>query len=141
MFNNSFLMVIGLNPSTADERVDDPTIRRCVQFAKRWGYGALCMTNLFAYRATDPKIMKAQARPVGEDNDRWLALCAERASDVVAAWGMHGTHMNRDREALFWLPALKCLGTNSDGTPRHPLYISYDTELQPYPTIKYLAKL
>ena len=69
-------MVIGLNPSTADEVTDDPTVRRCINYAKAWGYAGLCMTNLFAYRATDPVVMKAVAEPIGPDNDRYLAECA-----------------------------------------------------------------
>jgi hypothetical protein len=83
-------MFIGLNPSTADETIDDPTIRRCVIFAKDWGYGALCMTNLFAFRATDPAIMKAHPEPVGESNDGTLEELALSTVVVVAAWGVGG---------------------------------------------------
>src|SRR5690242_6108456 len=89
IFDKNYVMFVGLNPSTADERVDDPTIRRCIDFAKRWGYGALCMTNLFAYRATDPRVMKAFPYPVGPENDKWLVRCAREAGVVVAAWGNH----------------------------------------------------
>ncbi len=72
MVNTEYAMFIGLNPSTADEIEDDPTIRRCVDYATRWGYGALCMTNLFAYRETDRELMQKHPSPVGADNDRWL---------------------------------------------------------------------
>ena len=70
-----YALFIGLNPSTADETLDDPTIRRCIDFAKRWGYGGLVMANLFAYRATNPSEMKAATDPVGVANDEWLIGC------------------------------------------------------------------
>ncbi|MEP0894347.1 DUF1643 domain-containing protein [Leptolyngbya boryana FACHB-1624] len=87
-------MFVGLNPSTADETHDDPTIRRCTKFAKDWGYSGLCMTNLFAYRATDPKEMIASVDSIGLENDQYLLEYAARAGIVVAAWGNHGTHHN-----------------------------------------------
>ena len=80
-----YAMFIGLNPSTADETEDDPTIRRCMNFAKDWGYGGLCMTNLFAYRATIPANMMSAADPVGAENNAWLANLAENAGVIVAA--------------------------------------------------------
>lgn len=80
-------MFVGLNPSTADESKDDNTIRRCVAYAKEWGFDGLCMTNLFAYRATDPKVMLAQADPVGEGNDQVLLDLSKSAGMVIAAWG------------------------------------------------------
>lgn len=70
------VMFIGLNPSTADETKDDPTIIRCINFAKSWGYGGLEMTNLFAFRATNPKVMKNEKEPIGKDNDTWLKKLA-----------------------------------------------------------------
>lgn len=127
-----YLMVIGLNPSTADETKDDPTIRRCIDFAKRWGFGALCMTNLFAFRATDPKVMLVQADPCGPLNDDWLATVGARAGLVLAAWGAHGTYRQRDVEVLARLGSIHCLGRNQDGTPRHPLYVPAITEPEPY---------
>src|SRR5437763_12292606 len=81
-----YALVIGLNPSAADETADDPTVRRCRDFARRWGYGALCLANLFAYRATEPAALKAAAAPVGRGNDRWLTRLAAAAGVVVAAW-------------------------------------------------------
>ncbi len=118
-----FLMVVGLNPSTADETKDDPTIRRCIGFAKAWGFDALCMTNLFAWRDTDPTGMKAAADPVGVDNDGWLREVASRAGLVLAAWGVHGSHMGRAAAVCEWLPKLHALGFTNDGAPRHPLYM------------------
>jgi len=126
-----YVMFIGLNPSTADETADDPTIRRCIGYTKAWGYSALCMTNLFAYRATDPRAMKAQINPVGPEGDRWLFECAREASVVVAAWGTHGGHNDRDREVLEILRwrQLSCLGVTKAGYPKHPLYLP--SELKP----------
>ena len=118
-----YAMFIGLNPSTADEVEDDPTIRRCVQFAKDWGYGALCMTNIFAFRATDPAVMKAHAAPTGPDTDATLVELAKNAGVVVAAWGNHGNHCARDRQVIALLPNLHCLKVTKAGQPSHPLYL------------------
>ena len=95
---DGYVMFIGLNPSTADETQDDPTIRRCIAFAKAWGYGGLSMTNLFAFRATDPKKMKAVADPIGPENDAHLLRLARDAGVIVAAWGANGTHRGRDAD-------------------------------------------
>lgn len=125
--NRKYVMFIGLNPSTADETRDDNTIRKCVKFARSWGYGALCMTNLFAYRATQPKEMKKYSRPIGDDNDKWLAACAHDAGIVIAAWGKDGTHLRRDITVERMMNSLQCLGQNGDGTPKHPLYLKDTT--------------
>lgn len=122
-----FVQFIGLNPSTADETTDDPTLKKCMKFAQRWGFGAMCMTNIFAWRATDPDVMKGQSDPVGPDNDKWLKEVADRAGLIIAAWGKHGDHMQRDLEVLHDLlkgRKLHCLKLNDDGSPQHPLYIS-----------------
>ena len=129
-------MVCGLNPSTADETKDDPTIRRCIDFAKRWGFGALCMTNLFAWRDTKPENMKSAAEPIGCDNDRWLLHCAKGAGLVIAAWGKHGSHLGRASKVLTMLPTVHCLRTNGDGSPAHPLYIPATTLPTLYKTIQ-----
>lgn len=118
-----YAMFVGLNPSTADETQDDPTIRRCIAFAKAWGYSGLCMTNLFAYRATQPEDMKAVADPVGPENDRHLQSLAAGAGVIVAARGTHGTHHGRDAAVRRLLPALHCLKLTKDGHPGHPLYL------------------
>lgn len=127
----SYLMVIGLNPSTADETKDDPTIRRCVNFAKRWGYGALCMTNLFAWRDTKPANMKRAHNPVGEDNHHHLLSCAASAGLVLAAWGKNGSFQNQDINVRQWLSSIGvpiyCLRKNGDGSPEHPLYVPAET--------------
>lgn len=118
-----YLNIIGLNPSTADEHTDDATIRRCVGFARDWGYGGLYMTNLFAWRDTKPAKMKKAAEPIGKDNDYWLRWTAGLAGMAVAAWGIHGTFKERDKAVIAMLPTLHCFGTNDDGTPKHPLFL------------------
>lgn len=133
------LVVIGLNPSTADERMDDPTIRRCIGFAKREGLDALVMLNLFAFRATAPAAMKAEPCPVAHPddrhaNDRAIVFAAVDAGRIVAAWGVHGAHLGRDGEVRRNLLAprehrLFALGFTRDGHPRHPLYLRSDTPL------------
>jgi len=120
---HNYAMFIGLNPSTADETQDDPTIRRCIGFAKSWGYGALCMTNLFAWRDTLPENMKRASDPVGPRNDEWLLDCAKGAGVIVAAWGKHGAFMNRAHNLLKLIPNVMALRLNDDGSPAHPLYL------------------
>ena len=124
-------MFVGLNPSTADETEDDPTIRRCIAFARSWGYGGLCMANLFAYRATKPAIMMAAENPVGEANDEWLLNLASGAGVVVAAWGNDGGHLSRSQSVRRLLPNLHYLKLNRSGEPAHPLYLR--SGLQPLP--------
>ena len=121
-----YAMFVGLNPSTADEVNNDPTVRRCINYAKDWGYGGLCMTNIFAFRATDPKVMKRQEDPVGEENDRYLVECGKRAGIIIAAWGTHGVHMGRGKAVAEMLGYLYCLGVTKDGHPKHPLYLRKD---------------
>ncbi len=125
-----FVQFIGLNPSTADETIDDPTIRRCKAFASAWGYTGLCMTNLFAFRATDPRDMIRSCDPVGEHNDEWLARVAREAAIVVAAWGAGGEHQDRGEKvrnqfANLGKP-LYCLKITKHGHPQHPLYLKRD---------------
>ncbi|MFT6098812.1 MAG: hypothetical protein ACJAYF_001355 [Arenicella sp.] len=121
-----FAMIVGLNPSTADEVKDDPTLTRCINFAKSWGYGGVCMTNLFAYRATDPKDMKAQNDPIGANNDIWLNKLANDAGIVVAAWGNDGRYLSRSNMVVEMLPNLHYLKMNKSGEPAHPLYLKAD---------------
>jgi hypothetical protein len=117
---------IGLNPSTADEQVDDPTIRRCIAFAKAWGYNGLCMLNLFAFRATQPADMLAAIDPVGPDNDLHLQSFTTGAGVVVAAWGNDGDHLDRYRAVAQSIPGLHCLKITKAGHPGHPLYLKAD---------------
>ena len=122
-----------LNPSTADESQDDPTIRRCIGFSKAWGYGGLTVVNIFAFRATDPDDMRKADDPVGPGNDAAIVEAAGRAAVVVAAWGVHGTFRERGRNVARLLRdngvTLQCLGTTKDGHPKHPLYVAAATPL------------
>lgn len=118
----AYVMFIGLNPSTADETINDPTVRRCINYAKSWGYGGVCIGNLFAYRATDPELMKAVEDPVGSQNNGWLKKLSDQAVLVVAAWGNHGTYLGRSRQVRELLPDMYCLKVNKSGEPAHPLY-------------------
>lgn len=128
-----YVLWVMLNPSTADESQDDPTIRRCVRFSQDWGFDALCVCNLFAFRATDPAEIKASPDPVGDDNDYWLAKLSAGAQMTVAAWGEHGTFQNRERAARLILPDLYALSVNKGGQPAHPLYLKGDLKPRPYP--------
>jgi hypothetical protein len=125
-----YVLFIGLNPSTADETKDDPTIRRCVGFTNSWGYGALCMANLFAFRATNPKVMMASKDPIGVDNDEFIKQLAEEAALIICAWGNGGNYKGRAREVIGLLnpvlPKVMVLGVNADGSPKHPLYLKSD---------------
>ena len=88
-----FVLFIGLNPSTADEEVGDPTIRRCSGYAQKWGYGGLIMVNLFAYRTTLPSNLKKVKYPVGKDNDKFIMILSKKADITVAAWGLSLIHI------------------------------------------------
>lgn len=131
---------IMLNPSTADAENDDPTIRRCIGFARSWNCGTLVVVNLFAYRATKPGIMKMTADPVGPDNDRHIRIAAQQAREfggpVVCAWGTHGSLQQRDHHVLAMLQQLgvepQSLERTSEGFPKHPLYCRRDCTLEPY---------
>jgi hypothetical protein len=117
-----------LNPSTADGLQDDPTIRRCVGFVKSWGYGELIVTNLFAFRSTDPKRLKRVTDPSGPLNDGVILHNAVSSGVVVCAWGAHGTLYGRDRAVLRLLKGAGVtphyLKLTAGGCPQHPLYLS-----------------
>jgi hypothetical protein len=128
----SFVM---LNPSTADAKTDDPTIRRCLGFAQSWGYGSLEVVNLFAYRATDPQELRGAADPIGAENDRYLIAASQRAQTLILAWGNWGKLHQRDQAVLRLLAEcckVYCLGINRSGQPRHPLYVRSDAVLLPW---------
>jgi hypothetical protein len=135
------LAVVGLNPSTADAEKDDPTIRRCISFAQREGFGGLAMLNLFAYRATDPRQLTAALTRgeniVGALNDSVLTLYATQGRIVLVAWGAGGSLCARGFDVMRNMQRagalLRCLGVTQTGDPRHPLYIRGDTPFQRYP--------
>lgn len=129
------LVVIGLNPSTADAEKNDPTVTRCVRRAREGGYGGLVMLNLFGWRATKARAMLAALDPVGSGCD--AAIRSEVAGRVcIAAWGTLGVHMGRCVEVLAMLRAsakwVGCLGECRDGQPRHPLYVAAAKGFEPY---------
>ena len=135
------LMVIGLNPSTADETLDDPTVRRCIGYAKRWGFNGLEMRNLFSYRSTDPAGLRGHTSMFLDDQQRnlafWSAAVPNLLNDggaILAAWG-NGGHGHTD--SLLHLcrisgTALACLGTTKLGEPIHPLYQPLDARPVPF---------
>ena len=119
-----------LNPSTADARHDDPTIRRCLGFARRWGYGGIEVVNLFAYRATDPRVLRTLRDPVGRANRYHVRAALAQAALVVLAWGA-STEGNR----MIKVSHAHCLGLTNAGQPRHPLYLRRDVRPVPYPAL------
>lgn len=130
-------LFVMLNPSTADGEQDDPTIRRCVGFAKRLGYDRLEVVNLFALRATDPAVvleMTGTRDPIGPRNQEVIANAAFDAGVIICAWGVHGKHIGQDETVKGWLGdrELYALGLTKDGSPRHPLYVRADAELIRY---------
>jgi hypothetical protein len=129
-------LFVMLNPSTATEEQNDPTVERCEQRARSLGFGAFRVTNIFAFRATDPRIMRAIADPVGPGNDDAIRRSAAWADRIVCAWGNHGLHQGRGAavEALLRATGARLfhLGVTSHGQPRHPLYISYNQPLEPW---------
>jgi hypothetical protein len=121
-----------LNPNNADARTDDPTIRRCVGFARRWAFGSVDVVNLFGYRTADPRELLRVEDPVGPENDRHLRHAVRRADLVVCAWGATSVAALRagELDGLFDGRDLRCLGRTLSGAPRHPLYLRGDTRLR-----------
>ena len=124
-----------LNPSTADERDDDPTVRRCVAFAAASGFGAAILVNLFALRATDPRGLLAARDPIGTRNDAAIRSAARCADAIVLSWGRSGAAHASRAEAVLELLApyrrrLYVLGLTRSGEPRHPLYLRAGTRLR-----------
>lgn len=123
-----------LNPSTADGTQDDPTVRRCIGYAKAFGAGSLSVVNLFALRATDPRALAMDAAPVGPDNDSYIAEEAWEATTIICAWGAHAHAKDRARHVLKLLRRASqpmCLKQTKAGHPAHPLYLS--SALRPVP--------
>ena len=126
------VLFIGLNPSTADENENDPTIRRCIKFAKSWGYGGLLMANLFAFRSTNPQELYSAQDPIGSENNYFIKEYADKSELIIACWGNHGRFNNRSQKVFELLGGLNCLDINKSGEPKHPLYIRSDTKPKPY---------
>jgi hypothetical protein len=124
---------IGLNPSVADEQQDDNTVRKCINIARRDGYGQIVMLNAYAYRSTDPKGLTSQLDVVGRFNDRYIAEESKSADKIVVAWGNHATD-DRHTTLLKVLEGqrLYCFAKNNNGKPKHPLYVSLKAPLISY---------
>lgn len=133
---DGYLVWILLNPSTADERKDDPTVRRCMAFARRWAFGGVEIVNVYALRSTDPRNLWRAADPVGPENDERIRDAIRGGGLIVAAWGAHAKRERveeirklhdavRGRTAS--IPPLQCLGVSKSGAPRHPLYVPGST--------------
>ncbi|MBR2575428.1 MAG: DUF1643 domain-containing protein [Loktanella sp.] len=124
------LAFVMLNPSKATELHNDPTVERCERRARALGFGAFRVTNIFAWRDTDPRALRRAADPVGPANDDSLLAAAAWADQIIAAWGTHGAHLGRGAQVADLLRQtgrpLLTLGLTRDGHPRHPLYVSYD---------------
>ncbi|MFV2038548.1 MAG: DUF1643 domain-containing protein [Paracoccaceae bacterium] len=130
-------LFVMLNPSTATELQNDPTVERCERRARTLGFGAFRVANIFAWRATDPRQMRTAPDPVGPDNDRLIAKSARWSDQIICAWGTHGGFMDRGVFVLELLrqseTALFHLGLTNAGHPRHPLYIAYAQRPEPWP--------
>lgn len=123
---------IGLNPSTADAEKDDPTVRRCIGYARSWGFDGLIMLNLFALRSTDPRALYSEPDPIGTENDARIVEWTDAAERIVVAWGNHGAYMNRGEHVLGMLgrARLETFGLTLAGEPKHPLYLKRDAALE-----------
>lgn len=123
------VLFVMLNPSTATEVQNDPTVERCERRARTLGFGAFRVTNIFAWRDTDPKNMRAAAEPIGQHNDAAILEGCAWADQVIAAWGTHGAYLNRGYAVETLLRengrAVYHLGLSKAGHPKHPLYIAY----------------
>ncbi len=130
------VMFVMLNPSTATERQNDPTVERCERRARALGFGGFRVTNIFAWRATDPRQMRAVADPVGPENDAAIRAGSAWADRIICAWGTHGAHLQRGARVERLLRAtgrpLFHLGLSKAGHPKHPLYISYSQQPEPW---------
>lgn len=134
------MKIVMLNPSTAAESTDDPTVRRCVGFARAEGYAGLVVGNLFAWRSSDPSDLRTATDRVGPDNDEWLEWIISRPGPLVAAWGARADAGRvGDVLELIGTRDLLCLGVTRHGQPRHPLYVRADTALQPLLPLARLA--
>lgn len=129
-------LLVMLNPSTADAKVDDATIRSCVRLLKGLKYGSLEVVNLFAWRATKPNELLTAPDPVGKDNDAVITAAIERCDIPICAWGAHGIADDRAKQVTVMIrlrrPAIFCFGKTKDGSPKHPLYIKSGTPLEAF---------
>lgn len=125
------IMFVGLNPSTANETSDDPTIRRVKKFAYDWGYGGVFMCNLFGLVTPYPKDLIAHPNPIGDNND-WLEKISSRCEKIIFAWGGFKEAKTRSQQVIKMFPNAFALHINADGSPKHPLYVRGDIKPVPY---------
>ena len=129
------LLFIMLNPGTADESHNDPTIRRCIGFAERWKFGMMEVANLFAFRTSYVAELRRAEDPIGPGNDLWISCALASADRVVLAWGNHGSYMGRSRQVMRTVVEATQpyhLGLNKTGEPKHPLYLPASTIPAPF---------
>ena len=125
------IMWLMLNPSTADETKNDPTLQRCENRSRDYGFGGFYVCNIFAYRATDPRDMKAQGNPIGFDNLTYILSTAAQSQKIVCGWGSHGTHKQQGFRVMASVRQchdLYALRLTAKGEPSHPLYLPYDSK-------------
>lgn len=127
------VLFVMFNPSTADHTEDDPTIGRCISFAKSWGFGSLQVGNLFAYKTPYPVELFRESSPIGDENDQWLADLSKTADLTVAAWGNNGKFMGRGKAVLPSLNNPHFLKMTKQNEPWHPLYLSRELKPLAYP--------
>lgn len=131
------VMFIGLNPSTANEHTDDPTIRRIKSMAANWGFGGVYMVNLFSFVTAHPDELLKCPDPIN-GNDIWLNKIAELSGEIIFAWGAFKEAQERAKQVIAMFPTAKALHINKDGSPKHPLYVKGDT--QPFPFTKLITE-
>ncbi len=124
-----------LNPSTANAFILDPTLRKCLEFSKRWGFRQMSIINLYALRATNPKELYKVKYPIGMENDNAISGECENADMIICGWGQEKIvkSYNFDKmKKYFKNKHVCCLGTNKDDSPKHPLYLPYTTHLRSF---------
>ena len=120
------VMFIGLNPSTADENKEDPTLKRVIQFSKDWGFGGVFMCNLFSFITPYPEELQIDTGI--SENKRWLKYYSKKTTEIVCAWGAHKAAPNRAKMVYRFMRKATALQLNNDGSPRHPLYVKSDVK-------------
>ena len=135
--NGENCVFVGLNPSTADSAKNDATVRKCIHFARFWGFGGITLVNLYARRCRYPQALLTSDDPVGPDNDLWLKNVIRGAPLAIAMWGNHGVRtygdcIRRDVLVMKWRDEWQCFGQTKLGAPKHPLYLPKATPLQAF---------
>jgi len=122
------IMFIMLNPSTKHDLDSPNALSKCIEYAKIWDYGSICIVNIFAFRSNTPTGLYSERDPIGPENDKFIKIFAKHVDMILLGWGNHGIYKNRGKEILKLLKPfenkLYCLDLNKSGEPRHPLYLS-----------------